>query len=318
MMFDVEFLGFPRRTAHVLLPESPVAAAHAGLALYDSTLLHQRVVRALGTALLTLRLHGVLRLGRLPESLVDRAWWVEWCEQVAAPHIGPVTLAAFRLWEGRTIALLMTAGGEPRGFVKVWPDPPGPPKPHPYLQPIVLRHLADASLSTFRIAPLLAEGTVGGCAYQLFAPLPAGAHHPAAADPTRMARIFDEMHARLADVRRDEAVPAHYVIGHGDFTPRNVRDASDGRTWVLDWEYACWSPRLVDELQFWTAFLGSRVRPRPERDGRRVLALLRDRGSDEDIAEALRWNAFMTSEQAAIARVVDRELGAVRERPPRA
>jgi hypothetical protein len=309
-MFDVDFLGFPRRSLHLLLPASPRAAARAGLALYDSTLLHQRVARALGSALLSLRLERLLRLGALPPSVLDRTWWTHWCEQVAVPAVGPVDLAAFKLSDDRVVALLMTASGAPRGFVKTWRDPPGPHRPDPYMQPIVLERLARARFAHFRVAPLLAEGTLDGWAYQLFAPLPPGTHRPAtASDALHIARIVDEMQAALADVPRDERVPASHVIGHGDFTPRNVRRAADGAFWVLDWEYSGWSPRLADELQFWASAFAARVRPHPLRDAGRVLALLRTRAPDDAIVEAVRWKTYMTPGEVAIVRGVARQLG---------
>jgi hypothetical protein len=309
-VFETRFLGFPRRSFHVLLPERPRAATRAGLALYDSTLLHQRAALALGTALLNLRLLRILRLEPLPVSLLDQRWWNAWCERIAVPTIGPVARAAFRLWEDRVVALLMTASGRPCGFVKVWRDPPGPPRPDPYMQPAVLSRLSVKPPSSFRVAALLLEGTLDGWLYQLFEPLPVGPHRPVAGEPRRMARIFDEMRERLGDLPRRPQVPPNHVIGHGDFTPRNVRRASDGQVWILDWEYASWSPPLVDELQFWTARFALRTMPRPGRDGRRIVALLRERGSDEDIVEALRWGAYMTPEQSRIADVVAREVRA--------
>jgi Phosphotransferase enzyme family len=315
-VFDVQFLGFPRRTHHVLLPAGPMEATRAGLALYDNTLLHQRLARALGTAVVNLRLQRIYRLGSLPASLLDQRWWRGWCEQVAIPSIGPVERAAFRLWEDRIVALLMTASGQPRGFVKVWRDPPGPPRPVPYMQPEVLRRLSADRRPAFRVCALLLEGALEGWSYQLFEPLPVGSHSRVAPEPARIARIFDEMHERLADVPRSANIPPHYVIGHGDFTPRNVRRASDGNVWVLDWEYARWSPRLVDELQFWTAEFSWRVRPRPDRDARRVLARLRERGDDASIAEALCWGSYMTPGQSAIAKVVAREIGVERKATP--
>ena len=309
-VFETRFIGFPRRTFHVLLPERPAAATRAGLALYDSTLLHQRVALALGTTLLDLRLLRVLKIGSLPPSLLDQHWWNTWCEQIAMPRVGSVGSAAFRLWEDRIVALLMTASGEPCGFAKVWRDPPGPPRPDPYMQPAVLGSLSANPPSSFRVAALLLEGTLDGWLYQLFEPLPTGPHHPVVGGPRRMARIFDEMRERLADLPRRPHVPPHHVLGHGDFTPRNVRRASDGQIWILDWEYASWSPPLVDELQFWTARFALRTIPRPGRDGRNVVALLRERGRDEDIVEALRWGTYMTPEQSRIADVVAREVRA--------
>ena len=308
-MFEVEFLGFPRRTCHVLLPSHPVQATQAGLALYDSTLLHQRVIRTVGSALIDLRLHRLFHFGRLPEALIDRQWWTAWRDEIAVPVIGPVERAAFRFWEGRVVALLMTDAGQPRGFVKVWPNPPGASRPNPDLQPLVLARLAADPPSAFRVPSLLAEGALGDWAYQLFEPLPPGSHRPLAAAPERIGRIVDEWRERLADVPRPPGVASHHVIGHGDFTPRNARHAGDGRIWVLDWEYAGWAPKLADELQFWTAHYACSPWPRPVRDGRRTLAALRQRGHDADIAEALRWGAYMMPVQRAIARVVGREIG---------
>ena len=315
-MFAGEYLGFPRRTHHVLLPDHPAAAARAGLALYDSTLLHQRLAVRIGHTLLALHLQRVFRIGSLPPA-VETRWWIRWCKQVAVRTVGTVDCAAFRLWEDRIIALLMTHSGEPRGFVKVWRDPPGPPRPLHYLQPDVLARLCCGRATAFRVPALLEEGTFDGCYYELVEPLPAGPHRPLPADPAELARIFDTMHERLSAIPRPRDVPAHFVVAHGDFTPRNVRRASDGHAWIVDWEYACWAPPLLDELHFWTAEFSRRIRPRPVRDGRRVLALLRTRGSDAEIAEALTRGEYMPPVQRAIADVVAREIGLMTSEPAR-
>ena len=316
-IFAVDYLGFPRRTHHVLLPARPVAAARAGLALYDSTLLHQRVAVTIGDTLLTLHLQRVYRIGSLPPALLDTRWWTRWCKQVAVRTVGEVGCAAFRFWEDRIIALLMTDSGQPRGFVKVWRNPPGPARPLHHLQSHVVARLCCEPGKEFRVPALLDEGTLDGCFYELFDPLPTGPHAPLVPDPARLARIFDAMHERLSAIPRPAGIPSHFVIAHGDFTPRHVRRVSDGNVWIVDWEYACWAPPLLDELQFWTAEFARRVRPRPARDGRRVVGLLRARGTDAEIAEALGKGVYMPPVQRAIADVVAREIGLSTREPAR-
>lgn len=308
-MFDVEFLGFPRRTHHILLPIRPVRAARAGLALYDNTRLHQRLTRSTGVALLNLRiLQRIYRLGPMPPSLLDQQWWIQWCEQVAVPIVGRVGHAAFRFCDDRIIALLMTRSSQPIGFVKVWRNPPGPLHPTPYLQSEALELLSDHRDLPFRVAGLLAEGTMDGWWYELFEPLPSGTHRPVEANAALVRRIFDAMHERLADLPRPQGFPPHYVFAHGDFSPRNVRRASDGRVWVLDWEGAGWAPRLGDELHFWTSEFARRVRQRPDRYGRRTIELLRQRGNDEEIREALRWERLHTPRAGVIAQCAARHV----------
>lgn len=301
-------LGFPPRSHHVLLPERPTRAALAGLTLYDATLRHQRVAAAAGHLLLRAGLGPLLRDRDLPADL-DLGWWRQWCSTIAADHVGPVHRLAFRFWEDRVAGLLLNADAVPVGFAKLWRDPPGPPREDPDLQGPILTTLAAHRPRSFRTPALLCEGSHEGWHYLLFEALPGGRHRPLPPDPHRVSAIVDEIQTRLTDVPRPATTPAHHVVSHGDLTPRNLRLAGDGQAWLIDWEYARWAPRLADELRFWVTSSALRARPRPERDGRGIVALLRRRGSESDIAEALHWRDYITPSEASIRHVIAREAG---------
>ena len=302
---DQRMLGFPPRSHHILLPERPANAARAALALYDATLHHQRLAASVGDVLLRLRLGPFLRVGRLPDML-DLEWWSHWCHEVARDIAGDAHSIGFRIWEDRVAGLLLDRSSRPLAFVKVWHLPPrlSPWHPELDLQAEAIAALAQPPPTTFRTPAVMHEGSFEGREYVAFEPLPPGRHQPLRPDPDHLHRIVDEVQQRLADMYRPGDVPAHHVMSHGDLTPRNLRVASDGAVWLFDWEYTRWAPPLADELRFWVTDGALRPRSSPEREGRRIAAILLQRGSRKDITEAVCWSDYITPPEAAIRAVV--------------
>jgi hypothetical protein len=305
-------LGFPPHSHHILLPARSVAAARAALALYDATLLHQRVAVVGGDLLLRAGLGRIFGV-RVPDGL-DTDWWARWCHEVGSAVAGDVQDIAFRTWEDRIAGLLLDPCGRPLAFVKVWQTARQPSTGHPPtdLQADVITVLSQQEPASFKTPAIISEGFFDCYQYLAFEPLPAGRHRRFPRRPAALHRIIDELQERLAQLARPEGAPEHHVMSHGDLTPRNLRVSRDGSVWLFDWEYARWAPPLADELRFWVTDAALRPRPRPRRDGRRVLGLLLDRGSPADVAEALSWHEYVTPREAAIRSEIARELASRR------
>jgi hypothetical protein len=304
-MLTAPRLGFPRRTPYLVLPGANPRAARAGLALYTSLYPHQVVAASTARLLLRLGAGDLLRLRR-PADLPDPEAWAAWCKDVATPVVGEIADAAVLFGEeGRASAILFDAAGAPVGFLKLRPACEADD-----VEPVVVAALRDGPLRTFRTPRVLVDSYLEGRHARLLEPLPEGLHRRPPRRPDHLAALVDELQLRLAELPKPADTPSWWRPAHGDLTPRNVRLAADGWWWVFDWEYFAWAPRLTDELRYWAADFGFRSRPKPARDGRRILELLRRRGSDEEIVEALRWPLFNQPIEKAMRDEVARFVGA--------
>lgn len=277
-----EHVAFPPRSRFIMLPRRPRRAAHAGLALYEAVEPQQRIALEVGRV--------AARLGLAPllpgndRSEVDRAWWAAFVSTVVEPTVGAVSHLAFRVpGNPRVSALAMDARGRPLAFAKLLNSV------EPELPAAANAVLSAEPTASFRVPAVLDEGRFERWRYRLLRPLPEGPHRPPPRAPQRLWALVDELHDRLDVLSRPATVPAHHVVCHADLTPRNVRVATDGSWWLFDWDNLRWGPRLADELRYWSAWFAYRARPNVERDAARVLALLRQRGSDHEIREAVDW-----------------------------
>jgi hypothetical protein len=288
-------IGFPPGSHFVVLPSRPTRAALAGLALYDATLFHQRTAARVVRLLLDIGLGSLLRN---PDSQYQpEDWWQELIEQVAEPVLGPVSRTAFLLPGDRIDALLMDQAGQPLGFIKVrWQDLESYRKE---LAGQLLERLAGSPPVSFRVPRLLAQGELNGIHYRLLEPLPEGPHRRPPRDPERISEVVEELQGKLDDAVSHTGMAPHHVPLHGDFTPRNLRLAADGRLWLFDWEHAGYGPRLADELRYWCSDLSLRFRPRAEPAAKWIVRVLRTRGTNDEILEAVEWPEFnLPREQA--------------------
>lgn len=282
MSSDGRHVGFPPRSRFVLLPPRPRRAARAGLALYEAVEPQQRAALAVGSILARSGLVGLLPTATRAE--VDPGWWGSFVADVAEPLVGAVEHLAFRVpGNPRVSAILMDGAGKPLAFTKIVDHP------QPALAATAGRQLAAGELVAFRVPATLAEDVHAGVRYRLLEPLPEGPHLPPPHDPQRLWAVVDELRDRLATLPRPPGTPDHYVPCHADFTPRNLRLAGDGSWWLFDWDNLRFGPPLTDELRYWSAAVSYRRRVDVARDARRVLELLRARGSDAEIVEAVRW-----------------------------
>lgn len=275
--------GFLPTRNFLVVPKSPRRATLAALGLSDAVEPRQRIMFRAAAVVASLGLGWVLpRMARLPAGL-DPAWWSSWFDAVAKPLLGDAGYVGYRVPpNGRVAALLMDHRGQPLAFVKQLSRPPSDLE-----QQIAAALRCDCF--AFKSPQVIAVGEFKDCWYRMYSPLPSGLHHRPPRDASRLRGIIDAWQRALHHLPRPPGVIEDSVVCHADFTPRNLRRASDGQWWLIDWDNARWGPRLADELHYWCADYCWGLRPRPQRDAQRVLALLRERGTDAEIATAAEW-----------------------------
>lgn len=275
-------VAFPPKSRYLMLPRDPARAARAGLALYEAVEPQQRL--AVGVARLLAATGLIGRLPRNDRAEVDWPWWSSFVREIVEPITGPVARVAFRVPGNPRVSMLaMGADGAPVAFAKLLNAP------QPEFAAAAGTALMGSPTTHFRVPHTLAEGVFDGRLYRVTQPLPEGPHRSPPMDAARIAAIVDEFHARLAALPAPEGLPADHVVCHADLTPRNLRVTADGGWWLFDWDNVRWGPRLADELRYWSAWMAYRGRCDVDRDAPRVLALLRRRGTEAQIAEAVHW-----------------------------
>ncbi len=203
--------------------------------------------------------------------------------------MGPVADVAFRLpgepdYAQRVTALLFDSDARVLAFSKhLVRDAPGD------LSVAAQEELVGNPPQSFKIPRLLAHGYFDDLAYQVHERLPAGEHRQPKFDPDLVYRVIDELQERLAAFTRPPGTPAEYVPAHTDFLSINLRRAADGNLWLIDWDNVAFAPPLTDELAYWMGWYARRFGPTTARRVEQVRNLLRDRGTDEQIAAAIEW-----------------------------
>jgi len=301
MPWSSDALAFPPWGRGLRLPPAPSRAICNGLGLFDA---HSpwrsaavRVTRGLVGAGAS---RAWQRLGA--REAMDPGWWTAMCATVVEPVVGAVGCAALARRSDRFDVLFMDEDGVPTAFLKIgWSS-----KSEDRIQREchVLERFVDHPPGVFRVPRVLASGEFEGEHYRLFEPLPDGAHARPAPDANRIASVVDEFRACLAGLEKPRDIPGHYVPGHGDFTHRNLRMAPDGALWLFDWEYCDWMPPLADELRYWAAHYAFTIRPRPRASARKILDILSQRGTADDIREAVALPEFNRPAERAIRQAV--------------
>ncbi len=291
-----DLAGFPPGRDYVLLPRRPRSAAVAGLALYDPSLVHQRVAAIGGRLLLRLGLAGVLPVRGEPK-LPDSAWWHRWLAEVVTPKVGAPAVAAFRAGHAvtgnppRVTALLMAADGRPLAFAKLSPAVEGGSR----LGADALRLLDGTEDGSFHVPRLLGVGAYEGAEYVLQAPMPAR-HVGAGRRPDLVAVVAADVRRRLAGLARPSGTPAGHVPVHTALSPGNLRLDRAGQAWLIDWDKAQWGPPGTDELRYWLAYYARRPGPRSWQAGR-VAALAAGGDGESALRRALEWRIAFRPEE---------------------
>jgi len=293
-----KYIGFPPGKHYLTLPAGNRKVQIGGFGLYDATFLHQRFALVAGRVLLRLGIERPFWLGYEP-PVPD--WWDRWIGEVAEPMVGPVADTAFRLpglpeYAQRVTTLLFDTDGRILAFAKHLV------RDEPSDLSIAAQELLTAEpAATFRTPALLAHGRFEDMAYHMHAPLPGGGHRQPRPDPGVIEAVIDELQTKLADLPKPADTPAHFVPVHRDFLAINLRRASDGHLWLIDWDNVGWGPPLTDELAYWMGGTARRVGPTGARRTALVHDLLRRRGTDEQIREAIQWRLGHKPQEALAA-----------------
>ena len=140
----------------------------------------------------------------------------------------------------RSSALALDEFGRPLFLVVV--EPQGRASVHPAF-----------SVPSFRVPACLDIFEYGGWHVRVIEPLPRY-HRATVWEPARIRRVVEDIPKSLDGLlRRPPSIPAHWGQLHGDFVPWNLRESSDGRLWLVDWEDAGWGPPLADAVRYLVA-----------------------------------------------------------------
>jgi hypothetical protein len=62
--------------------------------------------------------------------------------------------------------------------------------------------------------------------------------------------LCSEIGRALRDLECVSSIPSHWEPMHGDLTPWNLRNLTDGSLYLFDWESAGWGPPGADEVLY--------------------------------------------------------------------
>jgi RIO-like serine/threonine protein kinase len=111
-----------------------------------------------------------------------------------------------------------------------------------------LRHLTNATPTSFRYPKPIAMGQIGEFSFLLTSALQPGRHR--VADNAPITLVTKEINNALANLARPATIPPHWLPMHGDFTPWNLRASPDGELFLYDWENVGWGPPGADEVLY--------------------------------------------------------------------
>jgi hypothetical protein len=237
---------FPPKWAHIQVPVSSRGAARSALALYAPCLRRGYAVRDAAWLLVSaIGPHALPgRHKRLQAPLPAEQWQAlldAWQQELGtfdslALHSRPQEhrsgFAVLLLREGRSLAFVRVRKGHQADLTR---------------EQHVLGLCAVARPVSFWHPEALAGGNVGEWSYLATTAFPSDRH---VAGRLPIADVLAEIGAALAPLPRDPGTPPHWVPMHGDLTPWNCRDLTDGRRALIDWEDAAWGPAGADEVLF--------------------------------------------------------------------
>lgn len=241
-----QFKRFPPGWGHVRVPTSSKRAALAGISMYAAC----RITGVWGQRLVWA---GVTLLG--PHIIPSRN--TRW-----EPPIEPDTWRELLLlWRAELgnfdsmvvyerpqagrggLAVLPLSDGDPIAFVKLRDD--GEPL---RIEAQALTSLLSMGPRTFSIPRPLATGRTGRWHHLICTPLPRGVHRVPSSP--ELDTILEEIEAGLSSIPRPSGIPHHWRPMHGDFTPWNLRQFSEGGLLLIDWEESGWGPPGADRVLY--------------------------------------------------------------------
>jgi hypothetical protein len=294
------------RQRTLILPAAPPRAVRNALGLVDSHTPFRSFLVSCARSFSRSRLIPLLPIRRRPADAARQELGLL-IRRVSGELPGTPAVMAVAMREERIDALLMDAVGVPLAFVKLATGADAAERME--MEAGVLACLREPADPLVRVPRMLAAGSLGDWPYHTYEPIPDGAHRRPEPDAELVRAVGREVRERLAALPRPADIPSHHVPGHGDFTHRNLRAAADGSLWLLDWEYARWMPVLADELRYWTTHYAFGFRLDPQGAARRIVAVLRGRGTDDDIAEAVAFPEFNRPREQAIRGAVGALVG---------
>jgi len=241
------FRSFPPGRGHLKIPTSSRRAARAGLALYAPCRPKGILVRWAAW-----RIVGVLGAYATPgrptewRPPVRDSVWADLTD-VWRDEIGPFDgLAVYeRPQASRSgFAALLLEAGDPRAFVKLRENEEAPLANEWQ----ALGAISRSNPTLFLVPRPLASGNIGGWYFLMTTALSPGLHRMP--HQPALSEILEDVRRGLSSLERPAGVPGTWEQMHGDFTPWNLRQRSDGSLFLIDWEDAGWSPAGSDEVLY--------------------------------------------------------------------
>lgn len=176
---------------------------------------------------------------------VDPAEWAQIIDHLREVTGGFDSHTVYERRRGRLgLMMLLLRGDQPVGFVKAR-ELPGDGVVR---EEAALRLVADAAPTTFQAPQVLGSNQTAGWRYIVTTAMPPRMHRMIEDAPPQA--MLEEISSILGGLPRPDAVPAHWVPCHGDFTPWNLRRIATGKPWLIDWEDASYAPADADEVMY--------------------------------------------------------------------
>lgn len=177
----------------------------------------------------------------MPEA-VWSALEAQWADEVG--HFDGVAVYE-RLQASRSgFALVLLEGGESIAFVKGREG--GGVSIENEFQ--ALSEVADYGPDAFLVPQPVAAGAIGGWHYLVTSVLHPELHRMPVDPP--LAQVLRDVRNGLSSLGRPTGTPDDWEPMHGDFTPWNLRERSDGSLFLIDWEDAAWAPPGADRVLY--------------------------------------------------------------------
>lgn len=239
---------FPPRRGHIQIPVSSRSAARAGLSLYTGC--KPVVVRLQEVTDRYISILGARMLpGRTAELDVplDARAWGGLLENLRRVVSGFDEMAVYSQWQGARsgFALLLLRHGIATHFVKLKAgDHAGFDN-----EATALREVERCGPTVFDVPRLVGRGRIGELDWLATTAMTGRMHRPAPS--ISLDSVCGEIDRCLRDWPRPAGVPSGYHPMHGDLTPWNLRQISDGRLALIDWEDVRWAPLGADAVYYW-------------------------------------------------------------------